>query len=1249
MNEINTLRKKRIFKKFLILGISCLFGILLISDNLKEKLVSYLEDELNNISNKKDFIKNSKSKKSYSIIDDTFDASKLNLTIKSFTFSLDEFRKTKNEDNIHLNKRSNNEKIIIRGLFQTSIPGLAETDMEKDLFYKLLSEWAPDNLINYSDITFELTFVNSSKQTTDYEKMVSQQLNGKNSKYDFFMIDSVWTGRYGEHLLDLQGKINSNSVKLYSEVNLNSCKYKKKITALPWYSDYGILLYRKDLLEKYNQRVPETWDQLEYIAEFIMEKESLNGNKDLEGYAGQFKSYEGLTCNIYEWIYSFRDTKDTVLDYFNDVSSLNALKKLISLLNKSIISTEALIYEEALSLERWEKGNILFMRNWPNAIQSTEETFNMTGTKFDFGVSKLPGRIAGLSAATLGGWNLGVSKYSNNPLLSAKVVEFLTGKYTQKQRALKFSLLPTIKELYYDKDVCNVIMCELYKDIQAINRPSNEENYLDYSEVIYTTIHKALENTMTADEAIRTIKKYTNVDYIDLSSPTTFLIVGITVFIQIGILFITIIIAKNRKMKFIQRSNPTYMFIILTGLFFQCFTIYTYVGKPSDNTCALRIWITHIPLTIVIMGIFAQSFRIYVILNNDKFKKIELFIKGKFLLLVILLVVAIASMILSVGQIYDPLLTQTKSIKIDSNEIEKYYICSGKENTSTIIYVILLIMNGIIIFSCTYITNKIKTVASDFYESTHVTYALYSIFAVNVALFLLTMTYLSNVYTMFYINSLIILLYVLFVTIIIFFPKMSSLYLYIERQKKKRKMKRRNVWKNGKINEEDYEIVNTDLIDESKSKKNKNKNNNRNPKYYRMYNDISNDDNSDDARSTTSSCFTNYSSDESNTLRGILLVRNSNNLNTLIMKEFERCKVVLIMDVKILSIELLLDSDVNQKIQMLYNKELNNNNGGYKCVNPHYLHSLLRDKRQIISMLNISLCREPDVLNSNIIRFVVEDLTWYEFFIEDDNEFRLWIESMEYVLKQNLNEFFGIDYIPKTLEDYTNEKNNGVVSVINQYTRDSNSELNIVPSPSIEINTDDMDDHSKLMYVMQHSINLGTSCGDYPDISYFKEKNSNSNSNNINLSRARRRSSLDNVDTGSSYSLSRGENSISNEPPYFQGNKDIYKNNNNNNNNYKQLQENEISTTNKLLKNYSNFSKYNNNNNNNNFYNNNNGSKTNLYNNINNKSSEELFYNNNYEAYNQKPNKITDEEYITINNLNNFGPKKNNNPSRNII
>ncbi|KAL6607138.1 periplasmic binding protein-like II [Neocallimastix californiae] len=579
-------------------------------NNFKETLIKFLQEEINNY-NVTRFKRNKITYKNKELFND-FNSENINITVKSYSFLLEDYIPSKVYEDNHLKKRAS-EDIVVRGLFQTSIPGIADYTIEKKLFMKLLEEWAPNNLVNYKNITFELSFVNSSKQTTEYEKMVSQQLNGKNSKYDFFMIDSVWTGRYGEHLLDLQGKINSESVSLFNQVNLDSCKYKNKLTALPLYSDYGILLYRKDLLNKYNQPVPQTWDQLEYIAEYIMERESLLGNRDLEGFAGQFKAYEGLTCNIYEWIYSFRNSIDTKIDFFNDESSLRALKKLISLLDKSIISTEALIYDEALSSQRWEKGKVLFMRNWPNSIKSTEESFNITGIKFSFGATKLPGRKNGLSAATLGGWNLGVSRYSNKPLIAAKVVEFLTGWESQKERALKFSVLPTIKSLYYDKEICNVIMCDIYKDIQAINRPSNDENYLDLSEVIYETIHKALENTISADSAIRTIKKYTNVEYVDINFISIKLIIGITVLEQLILLIIFGIIIHYRNLKFIKRSSPLYMYIIIFGLFFQCFTVHSNIGKPDDKICSIRSWVTIISLTIVTMAIYAQVSYFYLI------------------------------------------------------------------------------------------------------------------------------------------------------------------------------------------------------------------------------------------------------------------------------------------------------------------------------------------------------------------------------------------------------------------------------------------------------------------------------------------------------------------------------------------------------------------------------------------------------------------------------------------------------------
>jgi len=89
-------------------------------------------------------------------------------------------------------------------------------------------------------------------------------------------------------------------------------------------------MYRKDLLDKYQREVPKTWDELEETALYILEKEHENGNKNLEGYAGQFAGelYQNYSnyfnnnyCNnkniyfilIIKLIYSFILTKHIIM------------------------------------------------------------------------------------------------------------------------------------------------------------------------------------------------------------------------------------------------------------------------------------------------------------------------------------------------------------------------------------------------------------------------------------------------------------------------------------------------------------------------------------------------------------------------------------------------------------------------------------------------------------------------------------------------------------------------------------------------------------------------------------------------------------------------------------------------------------------------------------------------------------------------------------------------------------------------
>src|SRR5690606_40320116 len=71
-----------------------------------------------------------------------------------------------------------------------------------------------------------------------------------------------------------------------------------RLCAVPYVTNAGLLLYRKDVLAAAGVPPPRTWAELERAAK------TLAPAYGLDGYAGQFLSYEGLTVNAAEAVYS---------------------------------------------------------------------------------------------------------------------------------------------------------------------------------------------------------------------------------------------------------------------------------------------------------------------------------------------------------------------------------------------------------------------------------------------------------------------------------------------------------------------------------------------------------------------------------------------------------------------------------------------------------------------------------------------------------------------------------------------------------------------------------------------------------------------------------------------------------------------------------------------------------------------------------------------------------------------------------
>jgi trehalose/maltose transport system substrate-binding protein len=145
------------------------------------------------------------------------------------------------------------------------------------------------------------------------------------------------------------------------------------------------------------------------------------------------------------------------------------------------------------------------MRNWPYAYSLGNADDSEIAGLFD--VSPLPGATAGQSAATLGGWQLAVSAYSEHPEEAAKLAFFMASEQEQKRRAIEYSLNPTIESLYDDPEVLEAspFFGSLFSVFtNAVARPSTATapNYADVSSLFFNSVHGVLTGDADAEDAL---------------------------------------------------------------------------------------------------------------------------------------------------------------------------------------------------------------------------------------------------------------------------------------------------------------------------------------------------------------------------------------------------------------------------------------------------------------------------------------------------------------------------------------------------------------------------------------------------------------------------------------------------------------------------------------------------------------------------------------------------------------------------
>jgi trehalose/maltose transport system substrate-binding protein len=323
---------------------------------------------------------------------------------------------------------------------------------------------------------------------------------------DVYGIDVIWPGILNENFIDLKPYF-ANEISLQFPEIAASYTVDKKLVAMPYRADVGLLFYRTDLLRQYGYREPpKTWDELEIMAARIQAGERGKGRKQFWGFVWQGAADEVLTCNALEWQASDgggRIIEEDKTISVNNPQAVRAWQRAAQWVG-SISPPGVVGYREWDSLNVWVAGDAAFMRHWPSAYIDSQAAGSPIRNKFD--TTLLPGGKAG-RVGTLGGWGFAVSRFSAHPREALELVRYLTRRDAQVKRARVLSQPPTLPELYSLPEVLgpNPRFALLRQALQTgtVLRPSDVtgKKYLEVSDAYIQAVHSVLTGEKRAPEA----------------------------------------------------------------------------------------------------------------------------------------------------------------------------------------------------------------------------------------------------------------------------------------------------------------------------------------------------------------------------------------------------------------------------------------------------------------------------------------------------------------------------------------------------------------------------------------------------------------------------------------------------------------------------------------------------------------------------------------------------------------------------
>lgn len=326
-----------------------------------------------------------------------------------------------------------------------------------------------------------------------YEQF-SRLQRARSGRCDVYYSDVVWMADFAHQgwLQDLSRYLEHRGPEFVPAM-LDTVTFDGRQWGAPRNADAGLLFYRKDRIAA----SPKTWQALYRMSQ----------TKPTKRFRYQGLAYEGLTVNFLEVAYAAGAQDIVTANRYANVNQPRAraaLRLMVNGIRAGVAPREVVSQTEESTLRAFGRGRADFMRHWPYAYASLQDSKVYRSVKDRVGVAALPGWNGRPRASVLGGQNLVISRFSRNPAAALKLIDYLSSRTVIRQDAIDQSLMPVLVDLWNDPAVQRAVpaFAELTDAIRTAKARPVVPNYQAVSQAISTNVNRALRRAVSPEEAL---------------------------------------------------------------------------------------------------------------------------------------------------------------------------------------------------------------------------------------------------------------------------------------------------------------------------------------------------------------------------------------------------------------------------------------------------------------------------------------------------------------------------------------------------------------------------------------------------------------------------------------------------------------------------------------------------------------------------------------------------------------------------